>query len=601
MKRKYIYLPISLTLLASTACSDFLESENKAGKDAYEYCATPEGLEALRVDTYNKLKPLVNNTDLTEWGTDLYIATRSSDPGDFHRYKFTPETGGVESYYTQAYDMINNANCLLKFATDNPRYRAEAIFIRSLGYYFLSQQYGAVPYVTTYIESAEKDYPRTPLEVLYNNIINDLEEIINEPSLPDINHGGYISKTAVKALLSKVCLAAGWDLETTLADAAKGTYTVIGSSYFSKAAKYADEIVAANPLTMSFNDKWAPENDGNAEEIFSVQYTRSGFPGDELTGGHGRQGTYGSNYGDPTITGLKSSSGVLAPSPKTLYLWEKEDERYEGTFMTTIYNYAGVWPTTGYYAYYTASEEAKASMVIADKYFPWWVTKAEAEAYIEKHRNQFIQGECPNKCHVHILSNPAVIYSFDANGKQTSPTQQNYYEYVKVNNAATTCVRKFDDPTTPQVTSSASAGYRNIVVFHVSDMYLTAAEAHFMMGEEAKALNLINDVRRRAKASVLTSFADYIPDYEVGIAYEATPIDLILDERARELFAETTRWVDLRRTRQLVKYNIEFNSYINDIADMSNARGEVKWYRPIPATELATNVSISEENQNPGY
>ncbi len=122
-----------------------------------------------------------------------------------------------------------------------------------------------------------------------------------------------------------------------------------------------------------------------------------------------------------------------------------------------------------------------------------------------------------------------------------------------------------------------------------------------MMGEEAKALSLINDVRRRAKASILSSFADYTPDYEVGIAYQASPIDLILDERARELFAETTRWVDLRRTRQLVKYNVEFNSYVNDIADMSNARGEVKWYRPIPAAELATNTSISEENQNPGY
>lgn len=601
MKRNYLFLPISVCLITLSGCSDFLESENKAGKDAFEYCETPEGLDALRADTYNKLKPLVNNTDLTEWGTDLYIATRSSDPGDFHRYKFTPETSAVEDYYKKTYDMINKANCLLKFATNNPQYTAEAKFIRCLGYYFLSQQYGAVPYITSYIETPNKFYPRTPLKDLYSAIIGELEEIMNEPTLPEIDHGGYISKLAVKALLSKICLAAGWDLETSLVDAVKGTYNVTGTSYFAKAAKYGDEIIAANPLTMSFEEKWAPENEGNQEEIFSVQYTRAGYPGDELTGGHGRQGAYGSNYGDPTVTGLKSSSGVLAPSPKTLYLWEKGDERYDGTFMTTIYNYSGVWPTTGYYAFYTASEDAKKTMVIADKYFPWWVSKADAEAYIAEHRQQFVQGACPNKCHVHILSNPAVIYSFDANGKQTSPTQQNYYEYVKVNNAATTCVRKFDDPNTPQVASPSSAGYRNIVLLHVSDIYLTSAEAHFMMGEEPKALSLINDVRRRAKASILTSFDDYTPDYEVGIAYHSAPIDLILDERARELFAETTRWMDLRRTRQLVKYNIEFNSYINSIEDMSNIYGEVKWYRPIPAAELATNTGISDENQNPGY
>lgn len=601
MNTKYIILTATLSLTLFTGCSDFMDADNKAGIDAEKYYWTPEGLEALRVDVYNRVKPLVNNTNMTEWGTDLYIATRSSDPGDFHRYKFTPETGEIENFYTSAYAMINTANCLLKFGIDNPRYTAEAKFFRNYGYYVLTQQYGSVPYVTSYIESAEKNYPRTPIKDIYDSMIAELESIITESTLPDNDKNGYVSKAAAKALLSKVCLAAGWDLETVLDDAVKGKYHTTGTSYFSKSAKYADELVATIPLTMSFEEKWSPKNEGNSEEIFAVQYARSGYPGDELTGGHGRQGTYGSNYGDPTVTGLKSCSGVLAPSPKSLYLWEKTDERYEGTFMTTIYNYAGIWPTTGYYAYYTASDDDKASMVIADKYFPWWVTKADAAKYIADHRNQFIQDKCPNKCHVHILSNPAIIYSFDSNGKETSPTQQNYYEYVRVNNAATTCVKKFDDPTTPQVTSTSQAGYRNIVMLHASDIYLTAAEAHFMMNEENKALSLINDVRRRAKASILSSFESYTPDYEVGATYEQSPIDLILDERARELFAETTRWMDLRRTKQLVKYNIEFNNFINSIEDMSNAHGEVKWYRPIPAAELATNTGITESDQNPGY
>ena len=69
----------------------------------------------------------------------------------------------------------------------------------------------------------------------------------------------------------------------------------------------------------------------------------------------------------------------------------------------------------------------------------------------------------------------------------------------------------------------------------------------------------------------------------------------------RELYGENQRWMDLRRTRQLVRYNIEFNSLIPDVAAMSNPIGEVKWYRPIPAEEISSNSGMTTEDQNPGY
>ena len=143
--------------------------------------------------------------------------------------------------------------------------------------------------------------------------------------------------------------------------------------------------IAGQDLTMSFEDKWYPTNEGNAEEIFSVQYERNGYPGNVLTGGHTRQSTYGSQLGDPAVTGLKNCNGALVPSTKSLYLWAKGDARYEATFMTTMYNYFGSWPATGYYAYYEASEAARSTMGIADKYFPWYYTKNEVDAYITEH------------------------------------------------------------------------------------------------------------------------------------------------------------------------------------------------------------------------
>jgi hypothetical protein len=59
--------------------------------------------------------------------------------------------------------------------------------------------------------------------------------------------------------------------------------------------------------------------------------------------------------------------------------------------------------------------------------------------------------------------------------------------------------------------------------------------------------------------------------------------------------------MDLRRTKQLVRYNVQFSEYIADEAAMANSKGEIKWYRPIPANEISANTGISQADQNPGY
>lgn len=600
---------IFATLIASagitltTGCSDFLDAENKAAIEADSYFASEEGLEALRVSMYSGMKSLVNNTDLTEWGTDLYIATRTSNVNDYHTYKITPETGGVVSFYQNIYSMINSANSMLKYGANNPRFCAEAKFIRTWGYYHLTQHFGAVPYVTKYIETADKYYPRTPLEELYPALISELESLVVDENLPESDVKGNISRRAAKVLLAKVCLAAGWDLQTTLTSDVKGEYTIDGTDYFRKAAQYADDAINGQKMTMSFEEKWSPYNEGNEEEIFSIQYERSGYPGDELTGGHGRQNTYGSQLGDPITSGLKSCSGVLAPSEKAIYLWNKDDERWAGTFMTTIYNYFGKWPTTGYYAYYTASESDLASMGITDKYFGWWTPVQEVEEYIKENADKFVRGEnnIGNPSRVHLVAGESVLWEFKDNGTLNKKITSDYMPYVKQYNAPTYTVKKFDDPNTVQQGISTNC-YRDIIVFHLSDIYLTAAEAYLMAGDKTTALSYINDVRARAKAAKINSFESYEPDYAIDNSFgEIKPIDLLLDERARELFAETSRWIDLRRTHQLVRYNIAFNTEISSKEDMSDVHGNVRWLRPIPAAEIATNTGMTDEDQNPGY
>ena len=112
----------------------------------------------------------------------------------------------------------------------------------------------------------------------------------------------------------------------------------------------------------------------------------------------------------------------------------------------------------------------------------------------------------------------------------------------------------------------------------------------------------LNAVRQRAGVATLNSINDYNPAYTVPSTFgNITLLDLLLDERGRECYAEKTRFADLRRTKQLVRYNLAFNNSVSSIASMTGADGGIKWLRPIPSTELNNNDGINAVDQNPGY
>ena len=611
--KKNIFLSVMAVLFAGftlTACSDFLEAENKSagGQTAEEIFS--KDASSLLTAAYSSLKNYGFNTDLFCRGTDLYIHTRGKAVSDFDTYTFNTENSTISSLYSNVYRTINLSNGVINYAGADSELSLEARFLRNYGYYLLTQQFGSVPYITTYINSAERSYPRTPLNEIYAAMIEDLSDLYNS-SLPAQSHIGRASKQAVAALLAKVYLAAGWDLDTTLGDALQGTYNVSGTSNFQQAAAWAEKAINGIGLTMSFEDKWSPFNEGNAEEIFSIQYERNGYGGDIIDGGHSMHGAFGGYYGAYDASGIKGSSSEDCQSQKSMYLFEKGDTRYDATYMMVMYNSTKddsgkpTWGTEGYYAYYNASATEKAKMAICKVYFPYYYTETEVQAWIDAHQNQLIADKdkyCNSDVRISLLTLPQVtnwVYVQDDKGvAKWTKTKVSIADYnAQTSNGA--CVKKFDDAAA-DFTNNAN-DYRDIVVFHVSDMYLVAAEAYLMAGQQAQALDKINAVRGRAGLAALSSFGAYQPEYSTTGSFTIKDIDLILDERARELYAEGHRWMDLRRTKQLVRYNVQFSEYISSAEAMANNKGEIKWYRPIPANEISANTGISQEDQNPGY
>ena len=597
--KKSLYISALALMLAGTSftsCSDFLEADNKttANKTADDYLKLHP--DEVLYEAYSSVYDFVATVAINEEGTDLYIPVRGKSASEFDQYTLNASNADVYSYYKALYKTINNANGVVYYnnqSINNKSYDAEAKFLRCWCYYLLTQQFGAVPYTLDYYKDYTTSFPRTPLETIYNSCITELEDVynsINDGTTTVSSSEGAPNKLAFASLIAKLYLAKAWDLNVTSEGA--DVAPMSGNEDFTNAAKWA-AIASGNTdgsdpkeLTLSFEEKWSPNNVHNAEFIWGVEYNKA-------TGvAHSLQNDYGNYYGECKNTGNKNVGSTHAQSEKSLYLYALNDLRYEGTFMTTIYNFdtATGWLQSGYYAAYNNPSYGK----ICYRYFPYYVTQSEAESELKSNKAKYAYNtaEGNNASKAYILDpNNSVRFDFSEDGSFESTPYT--YSALSTQVAGGICVKKFDDASSEMVTSKGD--YRSIPVFHTSDMYLTAAEAYYMAGNTDLAEKYVNAVRNRANAGEvsLTDMSKYTDIYRYSAAAGGfKAIDIILDERARECYAERTRWIDLRRTKQLVRYNTAYNKLLQG--------GTVKTLRPIPTNEMSNNSGIGGD-QNPGY
>ena len=608
------YLKISAALVAGvvmTSCSsDFLEAENKSsgGQNDEDYFSKHP--DALMYYSYATLQDIASTVDIYEQGTDLYVANRVNQT-QLMDFSLSSSHQDSKDLYTNCYSAISYANGAIKYAGASSEIGQQSRFLRAYCYYVLTQQFGGVPYITSYVQNSSRNYPRTALSTIYPDLISDLTDVYNTCSLPEgmnPSNPGKVSKQAVAALIAKLNLAAGWDLETTSTDAENGKYTVNGTTYFAEAEKWAGLAIGNASLAgMSFADMWKQENDNtNTQVIFSVQYNKENYPGDKGSGGHSLQNNFGGYYGSTKASGCKNAGSANSQSVKSMYLWEEGDARFDVTYMTTVYNSTKIsgseatWGTEGYYGYYNNANPDALNIFI--KYFPWYTSEADAKAYLTANAARFQQGACANtNPRAFILTSPNVKWlTVDASGNVTVQ-EQDVETFNKRNDGGCISVKKFDDKNSDVIDSKND--YRNIVIFSLADMFLTRAEARLMQSNTSGFYADVNVVRNRAGLASITDISQYNAPYLTLDEYanlSLTELDLLLDECAREFYAENHRYIDLRRTKQLVKYNVLFNKYVDSAAKMK-PNGEFKLYRPIDQTIIDKNDALSIADQNPGY
>lgn len=595
--KKIFYISAFAALLAGaslTSCSDFLEAKDKSSGGKTDADFFPSNPTTLLTSAYVNLRAysdVTSNTNIFDKGTDLYAdQSRAQGKIELDLYSMSADCESTKSFYVNAMSCINNANGAIKYAGSDSEIGSQARFLRAYSYYMLTQQFGAVPYSTDYIQSSSRNYARTDLAEIYSKITEDLQALYDNSPLADVdNVSGKPSKKACAALLAKVYLAWGWDIDVTVAsqsDLEKGVFTVNSTANFDKAAEWAQKALSGiNFASQTFEKKWDPKNQTNSEFIFAVKYLAAGVS-DITKYSNSQSGSYGGYYSP--LVGCDSRN---QQSEKSVLLFEKGDQRYDATFMTTFYN--------DYYAYWN---EADAANTIAldktGKFFPWYVTDAEISAWCTAHASQLAS----NTSIVRIGSEDGTeVQNYTPAGAKKGSAEA-YTAYNGKTNAGVK-VKKFDDP------ENKANCYHDIILLDASDIQLTLAEAYLMAGNDAKFFEAINVLRSRAFADsyvALNAISDYTYSYSTSAGFanvsdQMKKLDLLLDERGRETYAQKLRWADLRRTKQLIRYNVEFNREITSASNMKGTDGLLKFYRPIPQAEIENNDAITPADQNDGY
>lgn len=539
MKLKHIIYTAGIFGLTLFSCDDYLEEENLSNVNGEAFYTTAAGFETLVNANYAQLKEIYGNEPwLFSAGTDLYAEGRDQEPPGLSQYiQLTPSANGVGELYSSCYQAIQSANMAIHYGELNEQNTTinqrigEVRYLRANAYFLLVQTYGGVGLVTEFIESPVLTFDRNSAEEVYNFIITELEN-----ALSTIGSGAYdgrVNKRAVQHLLAKVHLTRGYE-------------SFASSDDFSKAANYADDAIGGQSLSIPFEELWRPENEMNAETLFSVQFSSESNSTDPTELGHMQSLFFSSYLGGAEISGdAPYRSYNLCPTQFAISLYDQGDQRWEATFMTEAYE--------RYYDYF--DQEDHSGLKVAHYYAPKWASSsADLANYQALHPEATI--------HPYGEYVPSVSRNLDY---QTIP------------------VKKFDDPKEPFGGGRTST--RDIILSRLGETYLIAAEAYLQAGNTTTALARLNQVRNRANAIPATA-ADL-------------DIDYILDERARELLGEYHRWFDLKRTGKLVE-RASLHHYLIEESNFSGANGELKILRPIPQEAIDLNQN-KEFPQNPAY
>ncbi|MCK0134924.1 RagB/SusD family nutrient uptake outer membrane protein [Arenibacter sp. S6351L] len=608
--KKWQVLTTCILVFSAVACSDFLDEDPQSLQTANKYYVNEEGFEDLVRAMYPLWRDIIQDRTLVLRGTDTFSAgiwddaltNQGQGPAeDAYDIGFGAGFESLETLWNLLYREINRTNTVIDRAEAVEGMDeglkairvAEAKVLRSLALFYAVQQWGDIPMPLNETTVPNKEVGKVAAADVYSQLIADLTAAENV--LPkEATDYGRVTKGTAQFLLARVYLTRGWNFDNSLGGS---------NTDFDMALDFADKVIAEYPLAVNYTDLFPQRNDNplletnnpgsqnakNGEIVFAIQFNTNDITnaGDDTNDNSIVGNDYHSIFGggaDELPGAVARSSAYnrhlnkFSTTPAIYRLFDPEmDTRYNHNFLGKIYalkNVSGFNPADG-----AAPIDINQGDVVLE-FRPW-----NSPALDLSERGLDVGGTLPYS-----------VINTDEYGRIDASKYHDSYK--------SPMMWKFWEPGIPY---GDGGGTFDFALFRSAEAYLIAAEAIVKgatggsLGSADVYYNAIVDRALGVNAGGEPLQAA-VPEDVSSLAsksYRATAatidIDMILDERARELMGEYMRWYDLKRTGKLIERATKYNPW-------TAASGSLDTHhllRPIPQQEI--DLATNNLGQNPGY
>lgn len=320
MNRTIIFSTLCFLFISVGCGKDFLEkkplgkltAENFFETEAHAVLATDAVYEHMR-DWLVHVFSYIGMTDVISDDSD-----KGSFPNDaaflleLDNLTFTPNNTAPAGVWEGYYQGIFRANLVINNIPDiemdedlKERLIAECKFIRGYFYFNLVRWFGDVPLILTELSSDEFKQERTPIDIVYNQIILDMQEAIEvlpEKSQYASSDLGRVTKGTARGMLAKVYLTLGDFVQTE-----RLTKEVIESGEYE--------------LYPQFAQLFTLDGENSSESIFEIQATEGRINSSQFNQVQGVRGTPNLGW------------GFNSPSDDLITSFERGDPRRDATVL----------------------------------------------------------------------------------------------------------------------------------------------------------------------------------------------------------------------------------------------------------------------------
>ncbi len=604
------------TMVAMTcSCDDFLTISPTDKIVLEDFWKSKEDVESMVAESYRMMSHWDFLSRVVVWGELRGDNVVEGNYGNNTDIKNIMEANLLPSNSYNSWDafysVINNCNQVLKYAPgvldEDPDFtqgdlnvvRGEMLAVRALCHFYLVRTFRDIPLLTEAMVDDSQNLYQMQVDpiVALDSCLNDLkvaEDLVlttgNYPVNNDINNKnmGRITKDAVRTIIADVNLWKAAFLEWKA-----GGDDAAGVECYKECIEYCDKVLNAR---MRYAENWLKENRKGNDDIelhasYPIVYASDATDGYEKDKRF-KHVPYTMSFGG----GLRGCNNPIESVFELQHTEREADGNYEVPYF---YSYSNDGK-----ACQVGMLSAARNVAISGTNRLYWRTDFRRVNYVY---SQADAGEDVDKYiiikygHYNAIETDAEEHSF---GKLA-------YSFTEYNTAGDGGIKDHK-----YLYRMGGTGNVNWIVYRISDVMLMKAEALTLLGgeEELKeATDLVKAVYNRSQmgymdnsGKVIGDFQNSVDNFEV-VTKAKKPLELVLDERQRELAFEGKRWYDLVRValRDNTTSSDIFTKFVNNKYEgMNTQQYSAKMatidqlFFPIAERELKTNSGLV---QNEAY